>query len=128
VHTSIFLAQLLGPFYALRGLAMLIKPEMLRAVVRELGASSAPLFFMGLVGLLGGTAVVLTHNVWVFNWPTIITVIGWLTIIRAVVTIFKPERIATAGAKLLERPRHYLLAGSVDLIVGLVLMLFGYIV
>jgi hypothetical protein len=76
--------------------------------------------------LLGGLALVLTHNVWALDWRLIITLIGWATIIRALVTIFQPQQIVAIGSKILERPRFFIGAAAVNLFIGLTLSYFGY--
>jgi len=91
MQTSIFIAQLLGPMFVVVGVALLAKPQMFRTILQEFIRSSTLLYLAGFIGLLGGMAMVLAHNVWVPNWRLIITLIGWITIVRAVITIFQPQ-------------------------------------
>jgi uncharacterized membrane protein len=124
--TSIFIAKLLGPIYILVGIALLIRAQMFRTILQEFIRNPALVYLAGVLGLLGGLAVVLTHNVWVLDWRIIITLVGWVTVVRAVVTIFQPQQIVALGSKILERRGIFIAAAVMNLIIGLVLSYFGY--
>ena len=123
---SIFIARLLGPVFAVVGIALLFKVETYRAILQEFIRSPALHYLAGFLGLLAGLAVVLTHNIWVFDWRLIITLIGWITLLRAVVTIFEPERIVALGNVVLSHRGAFLGAGAINLLIGLILGYFGY--
>ena len=127
MSTSIFIAKLLGPVFVAVGIAIPLRAQAFRDLLREFIHSAALLYLAGFFGLLGGLALVLTHNVWVLDWRLIITLIGWITIVRALVTVFYPQVIVTAGSKLLEYPVVFYSAAAVNLLIGLVLSYFGYL-
>ena len=124
--TSIFIAKLLGPVFALVGIALLVRPQTLRAVLKDFLRSPALLYLAGFLGLLAGLAIVLTHNVWAFDWRVIITLIGWMTIARGVITIFLPERFGALGSAIHKHRGVFTAAGLANLLLGLVLSYFGY--
>jgi len=124
--TSIFIAKLLGPVYAVVGIALLVKVESYRVMLQEFLQSAVLRYLAGLLGLLAGLALVLTHNVWVFDWRLLITLIGWVTIVRAVVTILQPEQIVALGNAVLKHRTAFTVAAAVNLLIGLVLTYFGY--
>jgi len=126
MSTSIFITKLLGPMFIVVGIALLLKAQMFRKILRELIASPVWLYFAGFLGLRAGMALVLTHNVWAPDWRLIITLIGWITIVRAVISIFQPEWIARAASAILERRAIFVGAAVADLIIGLALSYFGY--
>ncbi|MGB8276483.1 MAG: hypothetical protein WCF20_00880 [Methylovirgula sp.] len=126
MQTSIFIAKLLGPIYVVGGIAFLFKPQAFRVLHQEFIESHVLMYLAGVLGLLGGLALVLTHNVWVLDWRLVITLIGWVTIIRAIVTIFQPQQIASIGSKLLEHRGIFFGAAVMTLVIGLVLSYFGY--
>jgi hypothetical protein len=124
--TSIFIAKLLGPIYLIVGIALLLRAPMFRTILQGFIRSPVLLYLAGFLGLLAGLALVLTHNVWAPDWRIIVTLIGWLTIVRAVVTIFQPEWIVALGSKILERQGIFFGAAVMNLVIGLVLSYFGY--
>jgi uncharacterized membrane protein len=123
---SIFIAKLLGPIYVLVGIALLFRPQAFRALLQEFIASPVLIYLAGVLGLLGGWALVLSHNVWTLDWRLIITLLGWVMVVRAVVTIFRPQWIVSLGSKLLEHRGIFLGAAVINLGIGLVLSYFGY--
>ena len=127
MSASIFLARLLGPLFIVLGIAVPLKTQMFRAILREFAQSQALLYLAGFFGLLGGLALVLSHNLWVRDWRLIITLIGWLTIIRALVTIFQPQWIVTLAGKISENRSCFLGAAIADLLIGAILSYFGYL-
>ncbi|MDR3407548.1 MAG: hypothetical protein P4L68_03505 [Methylovirgula sp.] len=127
MSTSIFIARLLGPLFVVVGIAVPLKTQMFRAILREFGQSRALLYLAGFLGLLGGLALVLTHNLWVRDWRLIITLIGWLTIIRALVTIFQPQWIAAFAERIIESRSWLTVAAVADLLIGVILSYFGYL-
>ena len=127
MQTSIFIAQLLGPAYMVVGLALLSRPQAFRVILQEFIGSHVLVYLAGFIGLLTGLALVLVHNVWALDWRLIITLLAWVVLIRALVTIFWPEQIVSLGSKILENKRVFAVAGTANLIIGLVLCYFGYV-
>jgi uncharacterized membrane protein len=126
MQASVFIAQLLGPMFVVAGVAFLVKPQMIRTILPEFLRSPTWLYLAGFLGLLVGMALVLTHRVWALDWRLIITVIGWLTLVRALITIFQPQWIVAAGDAMLAHRGIFVGAAVTELIIGLVLSYFGY--
>lgn len=127
MQTSIFIAQLLGPMFAVVGIALLLKPHMFRTILPEFIRSPTWLYLAGFIGLLAGLALVRTHNIWTADWRLIITVIGWLTLVRALITIFQPQWIVAAGNAILRRRGVFRGAAVANLVIGVALGYFGYV-
>jgi hypothetical protein len=126
MHASIFIAKLLGPIFLVVAVAILVNRERFQIILQEFIRSPAWLYWAGFVGLLAGMAMVLTHNIWVPDWRLIITLIGWVTVVRALISIFRPQWIVTAGTVILEHRGAFVGAAVFNLIIGLVLSYFGY--
>jgi hypothetical protein len=126
MSASIFLAQLLGPMFVVVGIALLSTPQRFRTILQEFIGSAIWLYLAGFIGLLAGIALVLTHNVWAADWRLIITLIGWVTLVRALISIFQPQWIVAAGTAILKQRGIFFGAAVLILIVGLILSYFGY--
>ena len=127
MSNSIFLAKLIGPFSLALGLGVLFNRDAVRAVLDEFIRNRAILFLAGLITLPAGLAIVLTHNVWVADWPVIITIVGWLTAFSGAMRIVAPEGAIRYGRRAYERPGGALFGAAVWLALGAVLTFFGYI-
>jgi len=93
---TIFLSRLIGLFALLTGLAMALRRESIVATALMLVRDPALLFVLGMIALLGGLAMVLSHNIWSGGAaPVIITLLGWIFLIRGLLLLSLPtEEIA----------------------------------
>ncbi len=94
---SIFLAKLLSPVFVVAGISIRLEPQRFKDILRGFIESAALIYFAGFLGLLGGLALVLAHNLWAASWRLLITLIGWVTLVRASVTLFRPRSIEAGG-------------------------------
>ena len=127
MQTSVFLAKLLGPFFLIVGVSVLINERTFRAIVDEFINSPALVFLSALMILPAGLAIVLTHNVWVANWPVLITLLGWLTIVSGALRLLLPRQAMDMGRKISAKPNVFYLSAGIWLLVGAVLCFFGYV-
>ena len=126
MQTSIFLARLIGPVMALVGISLLMNEAVFRKMALEFLRSPALIFFSGMILMPAGLAVVLSHNVWVLNWPVIITLLGWTAVISGVLRVFAPDRALKIGKKALASKEFTTAAAAVWLVIGAVLCYFGF--
>jgi uncharacterized membrane protein len=124
---SIFLARLLGPAFILLAIVLFTDRKRLLDILRELVASPLWIYFAGFLGLFGGLALVLTHNLWTADWRVIITLIAWITLIRAVVTFLWPNAIIVIAHRIAAQPIVLTGAAGLNLLIGLALSYFGYL-
>ena len=47
----------------------------------------------GYITLLMGLVTVILHNIWIWDWPVIITILGWSTLIKGIMKVGFPEQI-----------------------------------
>jgi hypothetical protein len=127
MHNSIFIARLAGPVLALVGLAILLRPQAFRAVLQSFMASPATLYLTGFLALIGSVALVLVHNLWVLDWRIIITVLGWVGVVKGAVIIVQPQSILSLGRVFAARRDAVLVTAAANFIIGLILSYFGYL-
>jgi hypothetical protein len=123
---SVFLAKLLGPTFLLIGVAMLLNRQTYRLMADEVLRSRALIYISGVLAFMGGLAIVLVHNVWVLDWRVIITLIGWLGIVRGAMRVLRPDQSVELITKLLARENVLIASVAVVLVLGAVLTFFGY--
>jgi hypothetical protein len=123
---SIFLAKLIGPIFIAGAAGMLINGRAFLAMADELLRSRALIFLSGLLTMTAGLALVLTHNVWVANWPVLITILGWLGVIGGAFRIVWPQGTEQMGRAMLKKPMLLTIGGGAWLAIGALLCFFGY--
>jgi len=123
---TVFLARLFGLYCIIMAAAMLLQPEAFVTTVHAFVADAPLVLIAGVFTLFGGLAIVLLHN----NWsggalPIIITLLGWLTLIKAAVLLVLPSTrlVALYGGV---SPTHILISGSLTLLLGTYLTVTGF--
>lgn len=128
MENSIFLAKLLGPYCIIVAVGILFNLRTYQKVMEDFCKNYALIYLGGVVALLFGLLVVLFHNVWVCNWVVIITIFGWLGLIKGAWLIILPNTVA----KLTEAYQKNVALLMVNLVIILALGVFltvkGYFV
>lgn len=124
MEASVFFAQLLALIYLVTGIGMLADKERFRSLYDEMMRSAPIMYLMGTCSLLLGYLIVSFHNVWVSNWPVLITVIGWIALAKGVVIVVAPNLVLNRARFWLTRMQF---AGIAVFALGLVLGYFGFL-
>lgn len=127
MDTSIFLARLLGPAFLVMAVGILANRENSRALAREFLNSPALIYLAGLIALVAGLAIVLTHNVWEFRWPVIITLFGWVSLVAGLMRLVFPVAMMGVWKGIVERDEWVPAAAVVYGVLGVWLAYAGYV-
>lgn len=101
MSATILLARLLGLYMLAVSAAVLVRGPAMMAAVVALVDEPALCLMLGLIVLPAGLAIVLTHNRWSGGvLPVVITLLGWITVVRGLLLLFVPELAARIVAAL----------------------------
>ncbi|WP_133135231.1 hypothetical protein [Legionella rowbothamii] len=117
---SRFLAKAIGAYLLIVSLSMFINMHSFVNLVNEMTRNEPLVFVTGFFTLIIGILLVLSHNVWEWDWRVIITLIAWLTLLKGASIIFHPAMLYTYTATI-----NYI-AATIDVILGIVLCYFGF--
>ena len=123
---STFLARLIGPLMLAVGIGIFVNGAVYRMLADEFLRSRALIYLSGLLTMTAGLAIVLTHNVWRPDWPVIITILGWLSLIAGAFRIIAPQGTERIGRQVLKNKHALTIGGVVWLVLGAILCVFGY--
>ena len=73
------------------GLSYTVNTPMWLRVVRDAMAEPARYFFMVILTLVLGLAIIAGHNVWVADWPVIVTLFGWILVAKSTLFLLFPR-------------------------------------
>ena len=124
---STYLAKLFGPVLVILGLSLLVRGQSFVGVFQDILYSPTLIFVLCVLGLLGGIAVILAHNVWAKDWRLIITILGWASVIESAVWLIVPHTMLQRIIMPLLTPSFLFVYGIVVLLLGGVLSSFGYL-
>ena len=85
------------------------------------------LFIVEIFGLIVGLAMVLAHTVWSKGLLAfIITLIGWVTLIRSIVLLFLPLEAIDRFVKTIRYEQNYYVFAGIALVLGAYLTFAGF--
>ena len=127
---STFISRLMGPVLLFMGIGAVIGllgkfPEGYIGMLREMNNQSATII-LGMFALLAGLAIVNTHNLWVSDWRVIITILGWLAIVRGALSLLFPNKMYGIGEAILASRSGSMIGAVIVLVLGGTLSWMGY--
>lgn len=119
MELSIAIAKILSLTMLAIGLGALAGRIDFNKMAADFEKSAGLSFTSGVFTLILGAVLVNYHNVWVKDWPVLVTIIGWIALIKGILLIVYPPYIKI-GKGIYKNPQ---VLGLIMLILG---MLFGY--
>jgi hypothetical protein len=127
---SKYLARLMGPVLLTIGVGMvfgmLLEGDAYSSLAKEFIASRALIFITGALALTAGLAVVNAHNLWVPDWRVVVTILGWLLIVRGISNLVFPATVQTLGHRIIASHAGVLAGAAVTIVIGVILSVMGY--
>ena len=90
MNISIFLAQFWGWLLVISCLPFLLRRKFLDDLFESV-QDKRFLLISGYIALVLGLTTVILHNTWTAGWRVIITIFGWLSLLKGIVRIGWPE-------------------------------------
>jgi len=117
MENSIFLAKVLGLYLTIFGLLVLLRRAQVQAIVAEFLDNPPAVFLGGIIGLILGIILVVSHNIWVADWRVLITILSWIILVKGTYYLFFPK-VPTQVAKIFLGSSWILVPGGIDLLFG----------
>lgn len=126
METSIFVAQMAALLYLSIGVGMLINSDYYNQLFDQVSKDSLSMYIGGFVALIAGFTLVTYHNVWVQGWEVLVTIIGWLALIKGFLILTFPGTMQSI-TKSIVKPKNMGMISVFVILLGLVFMYFGFI-
>lgn len=124
---TIWICRFLGPVILALSVPMMVSPTTLQEITRRFLADAPLILISGVLAMTAGLAIVNTHNLWVPDWPLIVTLLGWALLIGGAVRIVAPGFVPKAGQAFLDKPTTTRIAGVVWALLGAFLTFKAYV-
>jgi hypothetical protein len=125
MDTSIFLAKALGLYFIIFSIILLINSRKIQNYIIEMSVGPFMLF-SGMIALIIGILMVVSHNVWESDWRVAITLIGWIILIKGIVRLLFPEYSFRMVKDFVENTVAFYITDVLILILGLWLAYMGF--
>lgn len=123
---SLFLAKVIGIYFIVVSLALFLNTQKIRALSTEVYANPPLLFVSGIFALILGILIVVSHNVWTPAWVIIITLTGWICLIKGVIRVAFPQVGLHFVNRLIKNTMAFYITAAILLILGIFLVYKGY--
>lgn len=91
MQLSRFLARIVAVVYLSAGLGAFFNADYYLKLYNDMSGSAGLTYLAGFMALIMGFLIVNYHNRWSRNWTVLITIIGWLSLIKGIVLIAFPQ-------------------------------------
>lgn len=91
MELSIFIAKIIGLTFTAMSIGAIFGGVSYKKMYLDIMKSPGLLSFSGLFAIILGFLLIKYHNIWIWDWPVIITIIGWMAIVEGVVYLSFPK-------------------------------------
>lgn len=124
--SDIQIFQVLGIMYVAVGVGMFLNRELYKKLFMDFVDNAAMMYFGGIMALVVGYLLITFHNVWVKDWSVIITVIGWIAMIKGVLILVRPQWMIDLTKAIVNKEGFLKIEGVLVTIIGVFFLFLGY--
>jgi hypothetical protein len=115
---TLYIAQILGPITLVIGIGILANPGYYRRLYKNLEEHGLVLLISAIAGIAVGLAIVLSHNAWNTTPEILVSLLGWIILIKGVVLAVFPKTIEGLAASLARIKGLFTIAAAIYLVLG----------
>lgn len=123
------LGEIIGPVYLIIGLSVIFYPKQYVKIIADFEKNHLTMYVGMIIALIIGLIIVNTYNIWEWNVWIIITLTGWLALLKAVIYFLAPGSWIKAilKAKIYNSASFLMGWGVILTIVGAALSYYSYL-
>lgn len=125
MEPSILIAKIIAVVYLSASLGGFFSRHYYRRLAEDMYKNAALTYMMGFVTVIVGSLIVLHHNLWLGDWRVLITMVGWLALIKGVSIIAFPQLMQRLSEPFLTEKSQKVIP-YVTLALGLLFGYFGF--
>ena len=126
MDSSILLARLMGPYIILIGVSLIFNQKIFLQIMEDFPKNPSLVFITGLLTFVAGLATVLFHNIWVWDWRIIITIFGWLVLIKGLLLVVLPGSVGKTTKIYAGNPKLVMIPWGIMILIGIFCTIKGY--
>jgi hypothetical protein len=126
METPKILARIIGPVMVASAVAVLLNLHGYPRLVEEYSKSASLCYLGGFMALLMGLVILQFHHIWELRWPVLITIIGWLCVVKGAVLMIIPGSMVSLLHSLTATSVPLVVSSLISLCIGAFLTMKGY--
>ncbi len=118
--------QLFSLAYVAVGVGILINPDFYKKIYQDFIDNGMAMYLGGFAALVIGYLLVTFHNVWEMDWHVIITIFGWIALIKGMLILVRPQVIIAVAKLFVNNEKALKIEAIVALLIGLLFSFLGF--
>lgn len=118
--------QILSLVYIAVGIGILINPGFYKKLFEDFIENAAVLFLGGVTALVVGYLILAFHNTWTKDLSVIITIVGWLALIKGILIIIRPNIMIALSKAMVQKESILKIEAIAVIILGLAFSFLGF--
>src|SRR5437870_7255594 len=124
---TVYLGRLLGLFTLITSFWLLTERQNTLSTIPALLGDRPAMVIFAIIALAGGLAIVLAHNIWSGGvLPILVTLIGWVMLIRGVLFLFLPPEATLGILAAMQFERLFYIYLTIPFVLGLYLSYLAF--
>ena len=126
MELSLFLGKVIGLYLIIVSIAVILRRPAFESLLQEASQSHCVMVFSAVLMTIIGLLIVVSHNVWVDDWRIVITLLGWLTLIKGLGLFYFPTQMKKSMTFWLDHYNYMVVVAVVYVIIGLYLCIYSF--
>lgn len=126
MEPSILIAKITAVIYLSASLGGFFSRDYYRRLAEDMCRNATLTYMMGFITVILGFLIVHYHNLWGRDWTVLVTIIGWLALIKGILIIVFPKFMQRLSEPFLTE-RVLKIIPYVTLFLGLLFGYFGFV-
>ena len=126
METSLIIARILGVIYFSFGVGLLLNSNYYKEIMQKLLDNAGYMLLAGFFAVVVGFLIIENHDIWTDAWTSIISIIGWIALIKGILILAFPRSFGIFKPMLTGKAMHYVLTPFV-LLFGLFFLYYGFL-
>ncbi|MHC4913280.1 MAG: hypothetical protein ACYTE5_09805 [Planctomycetota bacterium] len=118
--------QVFSLVYIAVGIGILVNGRFYRRMFEDFVESPSTLYFGGITALAVGYLILAFHNTWTKDLSVIITIFGWLALVKGIVILIQPEIIIALSKAMVKKESVLKIEAIAVIILGLAFSFLGF--
>ncbi len=126
MESSILIAKILGPLYVVSAFGWLFNRKIYGDIVEEYLNHRGLLYLSAILAFLFGATILTFHNVWIADWPMIITMLAMIGLIKGLSILVYPDKTISLALAFASNMSAMFVTFFLIFALGAALTWFGY--
>jgi uncharacterized protein YjeT (DUF2065 family) len=118
--------QVLSLYYIAVGIGILVNTQFYKKVFEEFIERTSILYLGGVMALGVGYLLVAFHNTWTKDLSVIITIVGWLALVKGILIFICPNLMIAVSKAIIGKERNLRIQAIVVIILGVLFSFLGF--